>query len=198
MYITSNHLLKTVMFPIPPKSEIQLIKNLAQESEIRACGFILFTRAHADVIKVLRDPDYWNELDFISGIHWPIFAVKPLEKKAVNSDPQANLEILEYFGLEDSDDTPCFVLFTWDDNDNLVRETYKIPLGSVDIVHNELRDIITSIAKVINQILPDYRRNIETYRLASDELISLRKKRKAQQFFRKAWDTILGIKSVFG
>ena len=30
------------------------------------------------VIKVLRDDDFWNALDSISGVNWPIFAVRLL------------------------------------------------------------------------------------------------------------------------
>ena len=43
-------------------------------------GFIMYTSAHPYITKVLRDDDFWNALDEISGENWPIFAIRPLTK----------------------------------------------------------------------------------------------------------------------
>ena len=40
------------------------------------CGCIMYTVANPNIIKVLRDTDYWQCFDFISN-KWPIFALKP-------------------------------------------------------------------------------------------------------------------------
>ena len=60
--------------------DVSVIREVAQKSKSRICGFILYTRADAHIKKVIKDEDYWDALDAASGENWPIFAVKPLNK----------------------------------------------------------------------------------------------------------------------
>lgn len=101
------------------KSELnpELLRGLCDMSNSRIAGFILYTRKHANVVKILKDDDYWNSLDELSGPNWPIFAVRPLESRCFSlrgrydpgtismmvptyHEPNANRRVLKYFGLE--------------------------------------------------------------------------------------------------
>lgn len=68
------------MFELNLKENIEfgIIKDLTGVSASRICGFIVYSLKHANVAKVVRDEDYWNELNAISGPNWPIFCVRPL------------------------------------------------------------------------------------------------------------------------
>ena len=61
---------------------LETIKNLVKGDKTlsRIYGFILYTDKDPYVAKVLRDEDFWNALDSISGANWPIFSVRPLRK----------------------------------------------------------------------------------------------------------------------
>lgn len=47
------------------KSELspELLRGLCDMSNSRIAGFILYTRKHANVVKILKDDDYWCGLD---------------------------------------------------------------------------------------------------------------------------------------
>ena len=65
------------MFTLKDKYGIKDIKQVCDNSTSKIYGFIMYTQRHSYIIKVLRDDDFWNELDEISGANWPIFSVKP-------------------------------------------------------------------------------------------------------------------------
>ena len=67
------------MVPLEQGCDIKLIKKYVSEYQFntRIYGFILYGKEHHYVARALRDEDFWNCLDNISGINWPIFAVRP-------------------------------------------------------------------------------------------------------------------------
>lgn len=170
----------------------------------RICGFIVYNQKHANVVKVLRDKDYWVEFDAISGANWPIFCVRPLDEKIrrikgssngermsmlVRSDdePNTNRDILNYFGLRDSEeDLPCFVLFAWDDNDHLCKNIYRIDAETIDSTHSSLRQIILIISQTENEILAEYKSSISVYRNASYAIDALRTRQKVAKYYENA------------
>ena len=65
---------------------LELIKDLVKDSNTsRIYGFILYTEQNPYIAKVLRDSDFWNALDTISGANWPIFAVRPFAQDIYSS-----------------------------------------------------------------------------------------------------------------
>lgn len=153
-----------------------LIKGVAEMATSRICGFIVYSPKHANVAKVVRDEDYWNELNAISGPNWPIFCVRPLlDKCSAAVDRKKNEDILNYFYLEDTDrDLPCFVLFAWDDNDNLCMNAYHIDDSSVESTHTSLRHIVTEISAAEEAVLDEYKGTTSVYRNASWVIDTLR------------------------
>lgn len=190
------------MYPIQKEYGLELIKSLVDDNNLsRIYGFILYTRDNPYVVKVLRDEDFWNALDCISGPNWPIFAVKPLEKgyyKTQGSsipgamgfmmptweEPRTNTQILADFGLSNSKDLPCFVAFMWDDNGDLHSITVPICGNDIDSVYYSIDNIVRIIKETEEIISPEYKHNVEVFRNVSDQLNALKFKHKFKKSVR--------------
>ncbi len=162
------------MFPIQEKCGLRIIKDLVNDSSLsRVYGFILYTERDPFVVKVLRDDDYWNALDRLSGVNWPIFAVKPLKKGEYKvmggssgfsflvrawDEPQYNIPIIQEFGLKDSEKLPLFVVFMWDDDDQLHRLAIPIKGNDESSVYNSIKKIVKTVSDAEQRILPEYKR----------------------------------------
>lgn len=159
-------------------------------------GIILFTEAHPHVIKVLKDVDYWNALDEISGEQLAIFATRlfkgelnmPVPRPGVLEsmiplwkEPAANKEILSWFEIQDSRELPLFALFGIDDDD-LFYKTLQIRSQSVNDVYNSIREVVNLVSNFIGK----NRANTWGRKKIFDALILrinlLTAKKKAQQF----------------
>lgn len=144
--------------------DLNLLKGLCEESKSRIYGFILYTRRHANVVNFLQNSNYWDCLDDISGPNWPIFSVRPLAQGRAElkgggpsgtigmmistwNEPNENRKVLDFFGLSESKDLPCFVGFIWDDRGVLQQFTWPINESSVDNVYASLKRIVTIIAE---------------------------------------------------
>lgn len=171
------------------KSELslELLRGLCDMSNSRIAGFILYTRKHANIVKILKDDDYWCSLDEISGPNWPIFAVRPLESRYCSlrgssipgtismmvptyHEPNANRKVLKYFGLEESADLPCFIVFMWDDNNQLCQIDWKIDDYSVDSAYNSIKEVVELISKAEQEILPEYKMSTSVFRQVKSEI----------------------------
>lgn len=180
------------MFPIIEEEYgLETIKGLVagEKNLSRLYGFILYSRQHPFVAMALQNSFLWNALDDISGPRWPIFAVKPLEKGEYRTsssrpgytsflvqtwvEPNSNLPILHDFGLSSSESLPCFVAFIWDDNNEL--QCISVPIKGKDpiSVYHSIEEIVQVVAKAERNVLPEYRHNVELFRIVSDELKAL-------------------------
>lgn len=186
---------------------LSVIRDYSDMSVSNICGFILYGREHPNVKKVLKDKDYWDAFDAISGPNWPIFAPEPLDPKvlvsksksskngssfmlAAHVDTDKTKAILDLFGLTDSEELPCFVLFAWNEKGDLLSDAYRIPDSTVDEVYNSLREVISEVAKAERLILPNYKRTNSVYRETLKQVKHLR--------FMHKWRTIKGgFKTVF-
>ena len=183
------------MFEFQQECGLELIKDLVKDEEnlSRIYGFILYTEKDPYVAKVLRDEDFWNALNTISGSNWPIFAVRPLREKQFGApytrgeyqmigfmvamdEPKGNIPIIKDFGLENTSDLPLFVAFMWDDNDNLNEVTIPIQGNSIDTVYHSIEEIVRAIARVENAILPEYKGSVNVFRNVKMELEHIRMK----------------------
>lgn len=143
--------------------DLKLLKGLCEDSISRIYGFILYTRRHANVVNFLQNPNYWNCLDDISGPNWPIFSVRPLMPGCMQfkgqgpkgtigmmipswHEPNANRKVLDFFGLQESSDLPCFIGFIWDDSGQLQQFEWKIDDSSVDKVYESLKKVVSLVS----------------------------------------------------
>lgn len=172
------------MVPFEKECGLKIVKELVEgESNLsRIYGFILYTEQDPYVAKVLRDDDFWSALDTISGSNWPIFAVRPLPKgnwklspssRGGNTtnfmvqtwdEPKANIPVLRDFGIKKTEDLPLFVVFMWDDDDNLNEITIPILGNNQEKVFCSLKEIVETIAKVEEAILPQYKGTVNVFR----------------------------------
>jgi hypothetical protein len=160
---------------------LELIKDLTSSDKTlsRIYGFILYTEQHPYISKVLQDTDFWKSLDSISGPRWPIFAVRPLKQGQWSwpksdrnicfmvrtwDEPEVNKVILDDFGLKDSKELPLFVVFMWDDNDELNEISISIEGKTTDEVYHSLESVVKTIARAESQVLPEYKRTVNVFR----------------------------------
>ena len=180
------------MFPIEEEYGLETIKGLVEGDKnlSRIFGFILYTEQHPFIAKVLQDSAYWNALDNISGPNWPIFAVRPLEKGYYScprsrgnemqmmihtwNEPQTNLPILHDFGLESSNELPCFVAFMWDNHNKLKRISIPIRGNNTESVYNSIEEIVRVVAETEKKVLPEYKHNVELFDIVSKNLEALK------------------------
>lgn len=162
------------MFDIGEYIEGKILFEIAKESPVRLCGFIVYSRKHPHVAKVLRDEDYWRELDAISGVNWPIFAIRPVRpngyytrRDAMQYEEANENAVRTCLEMEDSE-LPCFVCFIWDDQGNLKKISHKIDDRTLETTHADLRNLITLVADAINSIQPEYAQSENVFRNVRD------------------------------
>ena len=179
---------------------LELVKNLVEgDSNLsRIYGFILYTEQDPYVAKVLRDDDFWNALDSISGANWPIFAARPLVKGFYKSpssndlnsigfmvrtwtEPSSNMPVLLDFGLKNTENLPLFVVFMWDDNDELNQVAIPITGRTVDAVYHSIEEIVKAITKTEAAVEPKYKRTVNVFRNIVTELEALKFKHMVLQ-----------------
>ena len=171
---------------------LKLIKEIVtSDSTIsRIYGFILYTSRHPYVAKVLRDNAFWDSLNEISGSNWPIFAVRPLQQGSYSfkgggppgtmsmmvstwDEPSSNMPIIRDFGLTDSKELPLFVVFMWDDNDELQQLSIHIMGDDEKSVYSSLETIVSTISQTEEMIEPQYKRTVNVFRNVTQQLEAL-------------------------
>ena len=178
---------------------LKLIKDLVGEDKnlSRIYGFILYTEKDPYVAKVLRDEDFWNALDSLSGANWPIFAVRPLQRGQYKmpstsrnvisymmptwDEPRTNMPILHDFGMKDSENLPLFMAFMWDDQDELNQIAISITGSDVDSVYHSIEEIVKTITRVESEVSPQYKRSVNVFRNVVTEMEALNFKHKVIQ-----------------
>jgi hypothetical protein len=122
-------------------------------------GILLFTEAHPHVIKALKDIDYYNALNEISGNKIAILTTMLFRGRYISpeirpgsfgdiipiwDEPNKNKEVLSWFDIEDSRKLPLLVLFTIEDN-QLYHQHYSIDHDSSQEVFKSLREVLLLI-----------------------------------------------------
>lgn len=159
---------------------IEDIRNRPDKQYSNIYGFIMYTSAHPYIIKVLRDNDFWNALDEISGENWPIFAIRPLAQgtyglpdfppgyigfmKSEWKEPNENKKYLDFFSLGDSENLPCFIAFKFNDDETIDQVVYKLSNDSEQAAYASLKTIISLITKTESLILPEYKQTDAVFR----------------------------------
>ena len=186
------------MFDIKNCVDRAFILEAAKESPVRLCGFIVYSRKNPHVSQLLRDMDYWRELDAISGVNWPIFAVRPVSQQNTYTRQDARKDEVEEdtvrmcLGLED-EELPCFVCFMWDNQGDLRKISHKIDDRSVETTHADLRELVSRVAHVITDICDEYRQSESVFRNVKVEVESY----NAQTKFKSVVKDVLGMIDMF-
>ncbi len=178
------------MFTLKDKYGIEDIKQVCDNSTSKIYGFIMYTRRHSYIIKVLWDDDFWNELDEISGANWPIFSVKPHKDvqysrvcnnvlgnlsstrdtplyqmmTITGSEPNYNREFLKLFSLDELNDLPCFVTFIWRNEHEIEQVIWKLSNKNEEEAFDSIREVVEIISRTESEILPEYKKNNEVFR----------------------------------
>lgn len=176
-----------------------IIRDVAGLATSRICGFIVYSAKNANVAKVVKDEEYWEELNAISGPNWPIFCVRPI----VSPHSMSSLvyrksdDVLNFFNLKDTDrDLPCLVLFAWDDNDDLCMNAYHIDDSTIDNAHSSLRKVVSRISAAEQSILDKYKKETCAYRNASWEIDSLKAEERFRKVIKCASDFLTPVRKV--
>jgi hypothetical protein len=130
-------------------------------------GIILYTDAHPNIKKVLRDDDYWKALDEISGPKWAIFSVRARKRYIdlppegvhhmmvpVWKEPSANRELLEVFELKDTSGLPVLVIFTFD-GENLYRTIVKINESDPNAAFASIKSEVQKVSDALEGLDPE-------------------------------------------
>lgn len=190
---------------------VELLRDKCNESNSRIYGFILYTKSHPYVVKTMKDQEFWKALDKISGPNWPIFSVKPKNRKATtfrhhdsinklemmvptNISPCDNMELLSFFGITDMNMLPCFMAFIWDDDGKLRTIACKIASKPETAVYDSLEEIVKIITKVEAKI-PEEDKTTE---LLFQKVEKALKMRNFKYVILDAIQTIKDIKDFIG
>ncbi len=201
------------MFPIQEEFGLKGLRYQCEKSTSRIFGFIMYTRRHSYIAKVLKDDDFWNELDEISGPRWPIFAVRPLRhdryttynrsfsepsQKMVQTciEPDENKKYLEVFSLDKLSDLPCFIVFIWNDDEELEQFTFKLSNRNIEEAFDSIREIVSIISETERQILPEYRQTENVFRNAKADIKGVIFQKKIKKSF-KHFHFLYDFMSVF-
>ena len=132
------------MVTLKDKYGIEDIKQVCDNSISKIYGFIMYTQRHSYIIKVLRDDDFWNELDEISGANWPIFSVRPrkeIQYSRVYNNGLGN--------LSSTRDTPLYQMMTVTGSEpNYNREFLKLPIALKRYHHSAVSGTIVALRAV--------------------------------------------------
>lgn len=139
-------------------------------------GVIVYTKAHAHLIKVLKDEDYWNALDELSGPKWPVFSIRAAQANASSpkfqygssgfmlpiwNEPSENQELLELLEIDSTKNLPLLLLFN-QSADGLVNQI-RIPIdeNNPEQTFNDLRKLFEKLADAIASIDPSCLRSAD-------------------------------------
>lgn len=187
------------MFDIGEYIEGKILFEIAKESPVRLCGFIVYSRKHPHVAKVLRDEDYWRELDAISGVNWPIFAIRPVSPTGYytrneSMNDEANETAVRMCLDIEENELPCFVCFIWDDIGELRKITHKIDDRTMATTHIDLRNLVTRVADAINAIKPEYAQSENVFRNVKETVEAY----NTQTTFRSAMNSASWLIDMLG
>ncbi len=149
---------------------IELIeKHKPKNNEASIFGIILFTDSNPHIKKVINDNDYWASLDEWSGQQWAVFATKA-EKGSIGfpnfpdgcigymvpvwKEPNSNKQLLSAFEIESTENLPLLVVFTKDQDGEVLKNQISIKDESVEIAYASLKDAMNTISKAIEIIEP--------------------------------------------
>jgi hypothetical protein len=137
------------------------------EEQANLYGVIIYTDAHAYIKKVLRDEDYWQALDELSGPRWAVLAVRAARgeygfpnlgpgqigmMRMVWKEPRANKELLDAFEIDSTAGLPVIVIFAQDQDGEVYRTVLKIDDSSEESAFKSVKEILTTVADALEKV----------------------------------------------
>lgn len=164
--------------------------NLQKQHNILTFGFIIYDETTPQYRKVLRDKDYWEALDKISGDKMMIFALS--DKVNSRSEGDNMMHMMTSFTPSRSTRTKSYSHLLNEVFDNEALLVYPsvlffqvfegniynyrlVPLrrGTVEESFAAVQKLFESIAKVLEQIAPEnYQNYREIFELVKDDLLT--------------------------
>lgn len=164
--------------------------NLQKQHNILTFGFIIYDETTPQYRKLLRDKDYWEALDRISGDKMMVFALS--DKVDSRSEGDNMMHMLTSFTPSRSSKTKSYSHLLSDVFDNEALLAYPsvlffqvfegniynyrlVPLrrGTVEESFAAVQKLFESIAKVLAQIAPENYQNCrEIFELVKDDLLN--------------------------
>jgi hypothetical protein len=199
------------MIPLDGEFDLKTVLNTQKHwGAANIFGFIAFTNSDADVIKVLRDHDYWNSFNEDSN-GWLIFSVKPPQTGMIHypefpmgmmgamveiwNEPNANKEFLKLFDLEDTRMLPLFIVFAVIDNE-IRKFTLRIKDGDVEEVYNSIKGIIRDVTFHLNGVWPEYRQSDNVYGVIESGVKFPRDVQETKAQWKNFFDNFLFFKGI--
>lgn len=146
------------------------IYKICNTSAIKTFGIILYNEENPNIIKLLRDDDYWRALDRASGEKFIVFSIKP-KKGSMEfpqmppgvmgmmvpmwKEPNSNNKLLEQFKIKSTQNLPMFFVFTKVD-EHLLMQSIKIDETNVDTALIQLKNIFQNINNLTEIIHSEY------------------------------------------
>lgn len=182
---------------------LQVSKHFVpRNGEANLYGVVLYTDAHANIKKVLRDPDCWAAFDEVSGSQWAVLAIRARQGKTgfpdfprgtigymvpVWKEPGENRELLEAFELSSTEGLPSVVAFTEAPDGRVLRTVQKLDDSSADAAYSSLKDALSVIARAVSNVREEHLKDAEGVYTAVDYAL-----RNAQE-----WRTMKSILSTW-
>lgn len=170
---------------------------------VKVFGCIVYSNRHPWIKKVLRDDDFWNALNEISGSKWAIFSARAADGKYEIEDssspqamsflvpvwvePQENQELIDLLGL-DSTEKPLFTIFTPIQSTNeFLKATLPLEDSSIESTYKRLKHVIGELTIAVERIEKENIENREeVFNAINMTVKSIRQ-----------WDTIKGLIGIY-
>jgi hypothetical protein len=125
-------------------------------------GVILYSDAQANVKKVLRDEDYWQSFDAVSGRHLAVFAIRtkapaPLRNRDLDfivpawKEPRENLPLLKDLELSSTEKLPVIVWLTHDAGD-LLRCVVPLKDHTEEAAYASIKEALTTASEAMEKV----------------------------------------------
>ena len=180
----------------------ELSQLLNENKDYPLWGILLFTDVHANIIKTLRDVDYYRALNEITGSELALFTTilfpQELEMPDRNpyalydmmpiwKEPRENKKIFPWFNIKDRSELPLLVIFGHADG-NFYYQKFSIQDSSVEDAFNSLRSALSRISTIIEKNRKNYgvADPKEIFKQAQWEIKKLATKEKLKNFFEAA------------
>lgn len=156
-----------------------------------AFAFLLHRLEDVEVVRALKDEDYWNALDEISGRFISVFVFystmgKPeLNDSWVSKKPKKDVRastaqglLQQHFSMEQSLKLPCILFFQV--RQERVVDSYMVPLSrdTIEATFSQIREVLDTARKALAGVRYENKENAQEIfnliRMAMDNL-SLRK-----------------------
>ncbi len=157
-------------------NEVEQLRTETKSANV--FGFILYTESHSNIVKVLRDDDYWKGFDKDSE-GWIVYSIRPKQggyhypesppgtmsmMMAIWSEPHENSKLLKTFQIQDTQNLPCFVAFALDEFGEIKRVVKRIEDMSIDSARNSIKNSIEIVSKALSFIKPENKNSPYVYR----------------------------------